>query len=265
MRTDSRSLQFLAGVIHASLLLVVSAGPLAAQPRAAQARTEPPPAQDARPQFPHVQLTAGRSTVINTDFDVTRIAVTNPAIADAVVVAPREILIDGKSTGTVSLIVWGSGARTQYDVIVEQPVSTLEQHLRSLFPGEEIVVGSNEGATILSGRVSSTKVMLRAAEIATASMPKTQVVNLLQVPGGSDSQQVMLQVRFAEVNRKKVLEAGLSLTAHRTDFSGRTTTQQFAAPDIDDSKPAPVVFSDFLNLFFFDKTHGGSRVSPSRT
>jgi pilus assembly protein CpaC len=125
-----------------------------------------------------------------------------------------------------------------------------------LFPGEEIVVGSNEGATILSGRVSSTKVMLRAAEIATASMPKTQVVNLLQVPGGSDSQQVMLQVRFAEVNRKKVLEAGLSLIAQRTDFSGRITTQQFAAPDIDESKPAPVVFSDLLNLFFFDKTHG---------
>lgn len=256
MRTDSRSLQLLTRVVRASLLLVVSASPLAAQPRAAQARIEPPPAQDARPQFPHVQLTAGRSTVINTDFDVTRIAVTNPAVADAVVVAPREILIDGKATGTVSLIVWGSGARMQYDVIVEQPVSTLEQHLRSLFPGEEIVVGSNEGATILSGRVSSTKVMLRAAEIATASMPKTQVVNLLQVPGGSDSQQVMLQVRFAEVNRKKVLEAGLSLIAQRTDFSGRITTQQFAAPDIDESKPAPVVFSDLLNLFFFDKTHG---------
>src|SRR5580765_7255657 len=128
MRTDSRSLQFFSGALRASLLLVVSAGPLAAQPRAAQARIEPPPAQDARPQFPRVQLTAGRSTVVNTDFDVTRIAVTNPAVADAVVVAPREILIDGKATGTVSLIIWGGGSRMQYDVIVEQPVSTLEQH-----------------------------------------------------------------------------------------------------------------------------------------
>jgi pilus assembly protein CpaC len=256
MRTHFRSTQFLSRIACASLLLGANGGALAAQPRAAQARAEQPPAPDARPQFPHVQLTAGRSTVVNTEFDVTRIAITNPAIADAVVVAPREILIDGKSPGTVSLIVWGGGSRIQYDLIVEQPVTTLEQHLRSLFPGEEIAVSTNEGATILSGRVSSTKVMLRAAEIATASMPKAQVINLLQVPGGSESQQVMLQVRFAEVNRRKLMEAGLALIARRTDFSGRSTTQQFAAPNFDDEKPGGMVFSDFLNLFLFDRTHG---------
>ena len=54
-------------------------------------------------------LTAGRSTVLATDFDITRIAVTNPAVADAVVVQPREVLIDGKTAGTVSLIIWGAG------------------------------------------------------------------------------------------------------------------------------------------------------------
>ena len=58
--------------------------------------------------FERVVLTAGRSTVLNTPFDVTRIAVTNPAVADAVVVQPREVLIDGKGAGTVSLIVWGA-------------------------------------------------------------------------------------------------------------------------------------------------------------
>jgi pilus assembly protein CpaC len=251
MRTQFRSMSLVSTIARAALLLAITAAPLAAQ-----APAERQPAQDARPQFPHVQLTAGRSTVVNTDFDVTRIAVTNPGIADAVVVAPREILVDGKSAGTVSLIVWGAASRTQYDVIVEQPVTTLEQHLHSLFPGEDIAVSTNEGATILAGRVSTTKVMLRAGEIATASMPKTQVINLLQVPGGSDSQQVMLQVRFAEVNRKKVTEAGLSLIANRTDFAGRSTTQQFAGPDFDDSKPGGLVFSDFLNLFFFDRTHG---------
>ncbi len=117
-------------------------------------------------------------------------------------------------------------------------------------------MSTNEGATILAGRVSSTKVMLRAGEIATASMPKTQVINLLQVPGGSESQQVMLQVRFAEVNRRKLTEAGLSLIALRNDFYGRSTTQQFAAPDFDAEKPDGMVFSDFLNLFLFDRKHG---------
>ena len=55
-----------------------------------------------------VLLTAGRSTVLTTEFDITRIAVTNPAVADAVVVKPREVLVDGKGSGTVSLIVWGA-------------------------------------------------------------------------------------------------------------------------------------------------------------
>src|SRR6266700_1837102 len=62
-----------------------------------------------------ITLTAGRSTVLPADFDITRIAVTNPAVADAVVVQPREVLIDGKAPGTVSLIVWGARERRQYD------------------------------------------------------------------------------------------------------------------------------------------------------
>jgi pilus assembly protein CpaC len=207
--------------------------------------------------LPRVQLTAGRSTVIATEFDVTRIAVTNPEVADAVVVQPREILIDGKAPGTVSLIVWGASARTQYDVVVEQPITTLEQQLHMLFPGEDVTVSASEGATVLSGRVSNTNVMLRIGEIAAASLPKAQVVNLLQVPGGSESQQVMLQVRFAEVNRRKLTEAGLSLFLTRSRFLGRSTTQQFAAPDFEDENGRDkLVFSDFLNLFFWDRKEG---------
>src|SRR5438046_200329 len=103
-----------------------------------------------------VALTTGRSTVLTTDFDVTRIAVTNPAIADATVVQPREILIDGKGAGTISLIVWGADRRVQYDVIVQPPTPPLQLQLSGLFPGEDIQVAVTEEATTLSGRVSST-------------------------------------------------------------------------------------------------------------
>src|SRR5688572_2672490 len=89
-------------------------------------------AQQPAGEFPKIQLTAGRSTILTTDFDVTRVAVTDPAIADFSTVEPREILIDGKAPGTVSLIVWGAGQRRQYDVIVEPGVSTLEQRLQAL-------------------------------------------------------------------------------------------------------------------------------------
>ena len=174
-------------------------------------------------------------------------------------VQPREILIDGKKAGTVSLIVWGSaGVRTQYDIVVEQPIAALEQQLHVLFPGEDVSVTASEGATILSGRVSNTKTMLRMGEITAASMPKTQLINLLQVPGAGQSEQVLLQVRFAEVNRRALQESGLSLVALRQNFLARSTTQQFAAPSFDTqtSTDTKLVFSDFLNLFLFDSTHG---------
>ena len=195
-----------------------------------------------------------------TEFDVTRIAITNPAIADAVVVQPREILIDGKAPGTVSLIVWGTATRSQYDIVVEQPTTNLEQQLHMLFPGEDVTVGTSEGATVLSGRVSNTNVMLRIGEIAQASMPKAQVINLLQVPGGSESQQVMLQVRFAEVNRRIIAEAGLVVVRGRvTGFSRarpRSSSRRQRFEGGDATNPASVVFSDFLNLFFFDRQEG---------
>jgi pilus assembly protein CpaC len=194
---------------------------------------------------------------------VTRIAVTNPEVADAVVVQAREILIDGKKPGTVSLIVWGSGSRTQYNIVVEQPTTNLEQQLHTLFPGEDVTVGTNEGATILSGHVSSTNVMLRMGEIATASMPKAQIINLLQVPGGSESQQVMLQVRFAEVNRRLLTEAGLGLFVTRDQVLARSTTQQFAAPTFEeDGGRDKLVFSDFLNPLFLG-SQGRRRRSPA--
>lgn len=76
-------------------------------------------AQQLPTTTPQVFITAGRSTIVTTDFDITRISVTNPEVADAVVVKPREILVDGKAAGTISLIVWGATERTQYDVVVE--------------------------------------------------------------------------------------------------------------------------------------------------
>jgi len=234
----------------------IQAAPVPAQqPPAAPAPTAAQP-QVARPsEFPKVSLTAGRSTVLSTDFNISRIAITNPAIADATVVQPREILIDGKAPGTISLIVWGSTTRAQYDLVVEQPVAPLQQNLQGLFPGEDIQVNTSDDSIILSGQVSSTNIMLRAGEIAQASSAKRAVINLLQVPGGSESQQVLLQVRFAEVNRRVLQELGVSLFALRDRFAARSTTQQFSAPSFDDAAGG-LTFSDFLNLFYFDREQG---------
>jgi pilus assembly protein CpaC len=232
--------------LRAGLLAVIVAG-IAGAPLGAQAEAP----------VERVLLTAGRSTVLITDFDITRIAVTNPAIADAVVVKAREVLVDGKGPGTVSLIVWGDSVRKHFDVVVDSGVSTLQQNLQQLFPGENIKVGVTDEAVILSGSVSSNDVMLRAAEVSKAALPKASVVNMLQLPGGSPSKQVMLQVRFAEVNRNALLEAGVTLFTTRTAFTSRSTTQQFSGPAVDDDGGVGgLEFTDFLNLFFFSREKG---------
>ena len=229
-------------------LLLLAAGSAHAQtaPVAPVPATQAPAAESG---FERLGLTAGRSMVLPTDFDITRIAVTNPDVADGVVVQPREVLINGKSPGTVSLIIWGAGRRVQYDVVVEQGVTTLQQKLQALFPGEDITATLNEDALILSGRVSSTAVMLRAGEIAQASASKVKVINMLQLPGGPGSQQVMLQVRFAEVNRRAIQDLGVNLFMGpngQNDYVARTTTAQFTPPGFDGNS---TTFADFLNLF----------------
>jgi pilus assembly protein CpaC len=237
---------------------------LAQAPAAAGASGVPQGQVAAPPQLPgqveRVSLTAGRSTVLRTEFEIVRIAVTNPEVADAVVVQPREILVDGKNPGTISLIVWSADSRKHYDLVVEPPVSRLQQQLQLLFPGENIQVSATDEAIILSGSVSSNSVSLRAAEIAQASSAKMKLINMLQLPTGQESQQVMLQVRFAEVNRRALTELGANFFLSRRNWTGRSTTQQFAAPGFDEGEtpadPLDVVFSDFLNLFIFQREEG---------
>jgi pilus assembly protein CpaC len=97
--------------------------------------------------------------------------------------------------------------------------------------------------------------MLRAAEVARATAPKANVINMLQVPGAAESQQVMLQVRFAEVNRRAITELGSSFFTGPSGYGnwvGRSTTQQFAAPDFRDDE---LFFSDFLNIFLFNTNY----------
>jgi pilus assembly protein CpaC len=244
---------------------IIAAATFAGNGQPSLMAAQAPPAATAA--VPRIVLTAGRSTVLETDFDITRIAVTNPAVADAVVVQPREILVDGKTAGTVSLIVWGADSRQQYDVVVQQEVTNLQQQLQALFPGEDIRVNASPEAIILSGQVSSNPIMLRAGEIAQATSAKARVINMLQLPGGAESQQVILQVRFAEVNRRALTELGVSLFTGPTGFKdviGRTTTQQFPAPEFDkierneqtgDIVAGELTFSDFLNLFVFNSKY----------
>ena len=205
-----------------------------------------------------VQLLVGRSAVISVGQPITRVSLTIPNIADAMVTTPQQLLLHGKAPGTISMFVWDrSGGISRYEVIVQRDLSELSARLTQLFPGENITVASNGADVVLSGAVSGKYAMDKAAEVAAGYVEKKEdVVNLLKQQEGMASRQVLLRVRFAEVSRTAMRELGVSFFADGKDGTfGRSTTQQFSAPFFDQQNPTigkALVFSDYLNLFLFD-------------
>lgn len=205
-----------------------------------------------------IDLLVGRSTILNVGTSITRVSLTVPEIADAMVTAPGQLLIHGKQPGTISLFVWDKGGAIKtYEVNVRRDLSRLVEQMKQLFPGESVTVTGSGKDVVISGTVSSKYVIDKAAEVAAGYVEKKEdVVNLLKQQEGMASNQVLLRVRFAEVSRNALQEVGASLFSDgfKNKFA-RTSTQQFAAPSFDQAKPTlgdTLVFSDYLNLFLFD-------------
>jgi pilus assembly protein CpaC len=201
-----------------------------------------------------VQLLVGRSTLLNVGTNITRVSLTSPNVADAMVTTPSQLLIHGKAPGTISMFVWDkAGGIKRFEVVVRRDLSQLGEQLKQLFPGEPIAIHSNGKDVVISGIVSSKYVVDKAAEVAAGYVEKKDdVVNLLRQQEGVATNQVLLRVRFAEVSRSAMTELGTSIFANGTDqgrWFGRTTTDQVPGPTFDEGK---LIFSDFLNLFLFD-------------
>ena len=221
-----------------------------------------------------VSLMVGRSTVIDTGSPIQRVSLTSDGVADALVTSSAQLLVHGKTPGTISMFVWNrAGAIRRYDVTVERDLSRLVSQVHDLFPGEHITVEGNGRSIVVAGRVSTKFVVEKAVEVAAGYVDKKEdVVNLLQVQeGGVPAKQVLLRVRFAEVSRSAMSELGVSWFTGPTGVKNtlaRVTTQQFAAPGFEDlkyTKPdskfgsdptsaeGKFTFSDFLNLFLFSE------------
>src|SRR5215204_743088 len=207
-----------------------------------------------------IDLLVGRSTIVNVGAAIARVSLTVPDVADAMVTAPQQLLVHGKTPGTISLFVWDrAGGIKTYEVIVRRDLSPLVAQMKELFPGEAVTVVSSGKDVVISGTVSSKYVIDKAAEVAAGYVEKKEnIVNLLKQIEGQASNQVMLRVRFAEVSRSALQELGATFVANgfKNDWYGRTTTQQFSSPDFDSDRPGGLTFSDFLNVFLFNTKHG---------
>jgi pilus assembly protein CpaC len=159
-----------------------------------------------------LQVPLNRAIVVESDTPFAELSIANPGIADLSSLSDRTIYVLGKAPGTTTLTLFDAGGRliTNVDVVVTPDLSEFKERLRQILPGERIEVRSANDGIVLSGVVTSAQKLDRALELAERYAPQ-RVSNLMSVGG---IQQVMLKVRFAEMQRSvsKSLSSSLSLS-----------------------------------------------------
>ena len=263
----------LAGTLVAIVLLSLSAGAETFQETTPPAQPTQQPAQvpvehPASASIPGpaeatgaapLRVMVGKSLLINTSERLKRVSVTDPGVADIDVVTPTQVLVHGRSAGEVSLLIWDELERSRsFDLRVDVDVTAAAEEEKSVFPDEQIIVTPSRSAIVLSGHVSDESVAQRAGRIAEAY--SKNVVNVLTY-GPKGAQEVLLEVKFAEVDRSALTQLGFNVfSTGATNTIGTVTTGQyggFGPQRITDVTGPPGPFqtnttiSDVLNLFFF--------------
>ncbi len=156
-----------------------------------------------------VNVLVGQSRVINFDRPVGRFSVSNPEIAEAVLITPDQVLVNGKAFGQVNFIAWEQtgGQFLVFDVYVRANLSLIDSQIRALFPKEDIRLSQANGSVVISGSVKDSNTAAQVQSVVEAANFKT--VNMLTSPT-SNASQIQLEVRVAEVNRNKLRDYGTS-------------------------------------------------------
>jgi pilus assembly protein CpaC len=205
-------------------------------------------------------LVVGRGQLLEFQNDISRVAVSEPKIADAVVVSPREVMVNAKGAGKATIVIWETGlAPVNYNVTVSPDLSTLEELKREIaaaLPDSPVTVTGNAETLVLTGAVKDAEQSRRAESL--ASTYAKRVVNLIEVPPPGEPRQILLQVKFASVDRVALTELGFNYFSRNDKTLGSLTTQQFTQPRFSqfqfqnqDFQNSSINFSDLLNLFLF--------------
>ena len=244
-----------------------------APPTGTQTTTLPAQSQQSQGSAP-LRVMVGKSLLINTTERLKRISVTDPTIAYATVITPTQILVHGRAPGEVSLLIWDELERSRsFDLRVDVDVSACSEEEHRVFPDEQIRVTPSRAAIVLSGHVSTEDVSKRAGELATAYSPK--VVNVLTF-GPVGAQEVLLQVKFAEVDRSALTQLGANFVSTGAgNVIGTGTTGQFGGfgqqqiqqtPGQSGPLQANETINNVLNLFLFrPDIHFGAVIEALQT
>ncbi|WP_375739117.1 type II and III secretion system protein family protein [Pseudomonas boanensis] len=230
-KVGSVAVFLLAWAMHPAPLIAAESGPVVSAMPAANTSS--------------IQVPIYKSRVLHTRAPVKRISVGNPEIADILITTPTQLYLLGRSLGSTNVLLWDGSNRLidSLDLDVVHDLSGLKDKLHQLMPNERIEVFSAQGSLVLRGQVSSAAVMDTAVKVAktyaaqTASVVQGEgseakatpaqtldVINLLSVGG---TQQVMLEVKVAEMQRSLFKSIDVRFNALDFGSSSRWSTGGF--------------------------------------
>ena len=247
-----------------TILAALSASVITVSP-ARPAPQQPAPAQQAAENgSQQLHLLVGRSLVITSPTRLKRVSIVDPTIAEATVVSPYQVLVDGRAPGAVSLLLWDESDQSQvFEVSVDIDILDLSAKIHEVFPNEPVQVETSKDSVILSGKVSSQQVADKILEVVKNAAPK--VTNLMEVPVAPPGE-ILLEVEFAEVDRSALTQWGVNLLGlPGNPLVGTTSTQQYSPPGLVNSSSgtssstgggsgsvgSSLGVSDLLNIFLY--------------
>ena len=189
------------------LVGVLSVGAAGARAQGQQQNFVPASFEKASAEPVQINVLVGQSRVINFDRPIGRFSVSNPEVAEAVLVAPDQVLVNGKAFGQVNFIAWEQkgGAFIVFDVFVRSNLSLIDSQIKALFPNDDVRLSQANGSVVISGSVKQSATVAQVEAVVKAAGFNT--VNMLSSPTQGKAQ-VQLQVRVAEVSRSRMKELG---------------------------------------------------------
>ena len=211
-----------------------------------------------------LHILVGHSVVIRTEPRLRRVLVGNPAVVTTATTAPNEVVVTATAAGSSSVVLWEENNQSRIiEVFADLDVSLLRDAITRGLPGEDIEAESEEGRVVLTGTASSSAI---ADQIGKMAAPfSKEVVNSIKIALPRRQKQVLLKVRFAQVDRTKLSAFGVNLlSTGAANTIGTITTQQFGTLGLGDQGKltgtigAPnrgatttETLSDLLNIFIF--------------
>ena len=212
------------------VVLVLSGLSLAADTQKTTNASSPPSvaSQTAPAEGETVHVLVGKSIVINVQEPLSRVLSSNSDAVETIATSPTQVVVEGKSAGASSLILWGKDGHSQVlDVVADIDIAGLRGAIQKTYPKEDIDVEADGPHLLLTGTASTPRIVEDLGKM--AGVYSKEVVNSVVVPLSHD-RQVLLEVKFAEVDRTKLSQVGVNIfSTGAGNTLGSTTTGQFGS------------------------------------